>query len=66
MVILLLENKEENMKKQTIKCNVEKCKFNDKDKCLCCLDEINVTCQCGQDECSCKKDTNCASYEERK
>lgn len=54
------------MKKQTIKCNVENCKFNDKDKCLCCLDEINVTCQCGQDECSCEKDTNCASYEERK
>lgn len=52
--------------KPIINCDVSNCKFNDNNNCKCKLDEINVSCDCKNDECTCKKDTICSSYEERK
>lgn len=47
----------------SIKCDVESCKYQDKDKECCTLDEIQVACTCDNDECDCSNDTVCASYD---
>jgi len=51
------------MAKQTIKCNVESCKFQDSEKEICELDSIKVETLC-DDECSTECDeTCCGSFE---
>lgn len=52
-------------KKQTIKCNVESCKFNNSDDNKCELDEIQVSCTCDNDDCRCNDETICDSFEEK-
>ena len=42
---------------QTIKCNVNNCKFNDDTDGLCTLKEIDVSCTCNKEECKNKKET---------
>lgn len=49
--------------KQTIKCEVESCKYND-EKGACELDEIQVGCDCDNDKCACTEETVCQSFEE--
>ena len=50
-------------KKSKIKCNVESCKHQDSDKCECKLDEIQVSCVCDNDDCTCSVDTVCDSFD---
>lgn len=50
---------------QTIKCEVESCKYNDEEG-TCELDEIKVGCDCDNDKCSCTEETVCQSFEEDK
>ena len=47
----------------SIKCSVDSCKHQDSAKCECELDEIEVVCSCGEDDCTCPSDTACGSYE---
>lgn len=53
----------EKNNKQTIKCEVESCKYNDETG-ACELDEIQVGCDCDNDKCSCTEETICQSFEE--
>jgi len=53
-------------KKQNIKCNVSKCKFNNTQDNFCELDEIKISCDCDSNKCDCKEKTICYSYKERK
>lgn len=46
-----------------IKCNVESCKHQNSDKCECELEQIEVVCNCNEDDCCCSSDTSCGSYE---
>ncbi len=50
--------------KQKINCNVESCKFNDRRKCECNLDQITVepTCDCHTEFAD---ESLCGSYEYR-
>lgn len=52
-------------KKQTIKCDVESCKYNNTEDRACELDEILVSCTCDYDDCQCTDETICDSFEER-
>ena len=52
-------------KKQTIKCDVESCKYNNTDDKLCELDEIKVSCICDNDDCRSNDETICDSFEEK-
>lgn len=52
-------------KKQTIKCDVDTCKFNNTDDKLCELDEIKVSCICDSDDCRSTDETICDSFEEK-
>lgn len=52
-------------KKQTIKCDVESCKYNNTDDKLCDLDEIKVSCICDNDDCRSNDETICDSFEEK-
>lgn len=51
--------------KQTIKCDVENCKYNDDSNYLCTLDEIDVSCTCNKNDCNNKKETICNSFKEK-
>lgn len=51
--------------KQTIKCEVESCKYNDDSNYLCTLDEIDVSCTCNKNNCNNKKETICNSFKEK-
>lgn len=53
------------MKKQTIKCDVKNCKFNDNKEYLCCLENIDITCSCSADKCCEKEKTICNSFEKK-
>ncbi len=48
--------------KQTIKCDVESCTYNDNDN-NCQLDEIKVSCNCSNNDVSDKEETICNSFE---
>ncbi len=48
---------------QTIKCDVESCKYNDEEG-TCELEEIQVGCDCDNDKCACSEETVCQSFEE--
>lgn len=50
---------------QTIKCDVENCKYNDDSNYLCNLDEIAVSCTCNKNDCNDKLETICASFKEK-
>lgn len=52
-------------KKQTIKCDVESCKYNNSEDRECELDEILVSCTCDYDDCRCTDETICDSFEEK-
>lgn len=52
-----------NDNNQTIKCEVESCKYNDEEG-TCELNEIEVGCDCDNDKCSCTGETICKSFEE--
>ena len=51
-------------KKQSIKCNVDSCKYNSNNK-ECNLEEIQVSsvCDCPKDEVCDQEQTVCASFE---
>ena len=50
------------MKKETkVNCDVETCKHNE-DKC-CCLEELDISCTCDNDDCSDKEETICDNFE---
>ena len=51
--------------KQTIKCNVANCKYNDDTKYLCILKEIDVSCTCSKEKCTDKLETICNSFKEK-
>lgn len=51
--------------KQTIRCNVSSCKYNDCDCNMCNLNEIDVSCSCNKNKCSSKKETICNSFKEK-
>ncbi len=51
-------------KKQTIKCDVHSCKYNNTEDNFCDLDEIKFSCTCDNDDCECTNDTICYSFEE--
>ena len=53
------------MKKQTIKCDVKNCKFNDNKEYLCSLENIDITCCCNSDKCDEKESTICNSFEKK-
>lgn len=55
--------KKEKNNNQSINCNVENCKYNDCDNEKCNLDEINVSCDCDDNEAT-KKETICDSFKE--
>ena len=57
--------KKNNNKDQTIKCDVESCKYNNTDNCECELDEIKISCNCANDDCTCSEETICDSFEEK-
>jgi len=50
-------------KNQTIKCDVNSCKFNDKKNKLCSLDKISISCTCDNDNCHRWEETICGSFE---
>lgn len=50
-------------KEQKILCDVDSCKYNDCDEQMCLLSVIKVCC-C--EDASCKSDTICDSFEEKK
>ena len=52
-------------KKQTIKCNVSNCKFNNDTEYLCTLDKIDISCTCNKDKCHNKTETICNSFDEK-
>lgn len=54
-----------NDKKQTIKCDVDSCKYNNYEDQKCELDEIKVSCVCDNDDCKFVDDTICDSFEEK-
>lgn len=47
---------------QTIKCEVQNCKFNNETEYLCMLDSINISCSCNKENCKNKKETICNSF----
>lgn len=51
---------------QTIKCNVNNCKYNNEVDYLCNLEVIDVTCSCNKNTCNSKTETICNSFEEKK
>lgn len=51
--------------KQTIKCDVSNCKYNNDTKYLCTLDEIDISCTCDKNNCNDKKETICNSFKEK-
>lgn len=53
-------------KKQTIKCDVSNCKFNDDTEYLCTLDSVDISCTCNKCNCKNKTDTICNSFKEKK
>jgi len=54
-----------NNLKQTIKCDVSNCKYNDDTDCLCTLNEIDVSCTCNKNDCNTKLETICNSFKEK-
>ena len=50
--------------KQTIKCDVHTCKYNNTDNHMCELDEVKISCTCDNDDCDNTNDTICYSFEE--
>lgn len=52
-------------KKQTIKCDVSNCKFNDDTECLCTLDSVDISCTCNKCNCKNKTETICNSFKEK-
>ena len=50
---------------QTIKCDVTNCKYNDDEKYLCCLNEIDISCTCNKCQCKNKNETIFNSFEEK-
>lgn len=50
---------------QTIKCDVQNCKYNDDVDCLCTLNKIDVSCTCNKNACNDKKETICNSFKEK-
>ena len=55
----------EKESKQTIKCNVTNCKYNDDTDYLCTLKEIDISCTCNKEKCKDKSETICNSFDER-
>lgn len=56
-------SKKKNNKNNSIKCEVESCKYNDCEAGYCELDEIKVGCTCNNDECQSTTETVCESFE---
>ncbi len=54
------KNKEIN---NSIKCNVESCKYNDCEEGNCTLEEIEVDCTCNNEDCKETKETICKSFD---
>jgi len=54
-----------NSLNQTIKCDVNNCKYNDDIYCLCTLDTIDVSCTCNKSDCKNKRETICNSFKEK-
>ena len=54
-----------NKSKQTIKCDVNNCKYNDDINYLCTLNKIDVSCTCNKDLCKNKKETICNSFKKK-
>lgn len=54
-----------NKLNQTIRCDVNNCKYNDETETLCTLDTIDVSCTCNKDTCISKKETICNSFKEK-
>lgn len=52
-------------KKQTIKCDVDSCKFNNSKENSCELEEIQISCSCDKDDCRCNDETICDSFSEK-
>ncbi len=50
-------------KNPSIRCDVESCKHNDYSCGYCDLDEIQVSCNCKNDEVEDQEETICASFE---
>ena len=54
----------ENLK-QTIKCDVINCKYNDVAKYLCLLEKIDISCTCSKKNCHTRTETICKSFQEK-
>ena len=46
-----------------VKCDVESCKFQNNEEGICELDEIQISCNCSNDDCDCCDETVCESFE---
>ncbi len=57
-----MNKNKENEKNQKIKCDVSSCDYNNCDDECCTLEEIKVSCKCGSDEATEKKETICDSF----
>lgn len=52
------------MKKETkVNCEVESCKYNEDER--CCLEELEISCTCDNDDCEEIEETVCRSFEKR-
>ena len=47
----------------SIKCDVNTCKHHCDD--CCTLDSVKICCTCNSDDCTCKKETICDSFQEK-
>lgn len=52
--------------KQTIKCDVINCKYNNDSEYLCTLDTIDISCTCDNNSCNNKNKTICNSFDKKK
>lgn len=46
-----------------IKCDVESCKHQNNEEGICNLEEIQISCDCNNDDCECCEETVCQSFE---
>lgn len=51
--------------KQTIKCDVTNCKYNNDEEYLCNLNSVDISCTCNKSECKNKSETICQSFKEK-
>ncbi len=58
-----MTKKKNNCKSTKVKCDVESCKFQNDEEGICELEEVQISCDCDNDECGCNEETICESFE---